>query len=269
MNIICRNIPYYVEDIGQGEPVVLLHGFTGSTKTWEFLIPLLSKDYRLIMVDLIGHGNSASPETVQDYSMEKVTEDLATILTTLNIDKANILGYSMGGRVALSFAMLYPHLVSSLLLESASPGLETEAERRIRRTNDAWLAAKIKEEGIIAFAKYWGDISLFESQKRLPEEQQLSIYEQRLLNSPIGLANSLLGMGTGSQPSWWNKLDSLTVPVLLMTGELDTKFCAIAAKMQSRLKQVKWAIINDVGHAIHMEDREKFGKIISGFLKQT
>ena len=92
------------------------------------------------------------------------------------------------------------------------------------------------------------------------------IRQQRLAHSPLGLANSLLGMGTGSQPSWWDKLEYMKFPVLLLTGELDLKFCKIAKRMQQRLRNREWLTINHVGHAIHVEDGEKFGKIISEFL---
>ena len=112
----------------------------------------------------------------------------------------------------------------------------------------------------------WENIPLFESQKRLPLEKKVNIHNQRLTNSHIGLANSLLGMGTGSQPSWWEELENMTVPVLLITGELDLKFCKIAERMQQRLNNCEWLIINDVGHAIHVEDGDKFGKIVSEFL---
>jgi 2-succinyl-6-hydroxy-2,4-cyclohexadiene-1-carboxylate synthase len=266
VKLVCRDVLYHVEIVGHGQPLLLLHGFTGNVDTWKGLIPSLSKHYQLIMVDLIGHGKTDSPLDVERYRMEQMASDLKSILEKLAISKADVLGYSMGGRLALTFANLYPQCVRSLLLESASPGLETELERSERRKQDQKLAERIVANGIEAFVASWENISLFESQKRLPLEQRLSIREQRLAHSPLGLANSLLGMGTGSQPSWWEELERLDVPVLLITGELDLKFCKIAERMQQRLKKSEWLIINDVGHAIHVEDGDKFGKIVSEFL---
>ncbi|MBK5443653.1 2-succinyl-6-hydroxy-2,4-cyclohexadiene-1-carboxylate synthase [Peribacillus sp. TH24] len=269
MKIVCRDVTYSVEIAGNGEPLVLLHGFTGNRDTWKFLIPLLCERYTLIMVDIIGHGGTASPADYRRYEMKQVTDDLKHILDELNFPKTHILGYSMGGRLALGFACLYPEYVKTLMLESASPGLLTEEEREIRRSNDKKLAGKILENGIEAFVDQWENIPLFESQKRLSSKTQAAIRQQRLENNPSGLSSSLLGMGTGSQASYWEELEFLDFPVLLVTGELDPKFCLIAESMQKMLKQAEWKIINDAGHAIHVEDGEKFGKIISEFLMRN
>lgn len=97
MKIVCRDVTYSVEIVGNGEPLVLLHGFTGNRDTWKFLIPLLRERYTLIMVDIIGHGGTASPADYRRYKMKQVTEDLKHILDELNFPKTHILGYSMGG----------------------------------------------------------------------------------------------------------------------------------------------------------------------------
>lgn len=266
MKIICRDVAYHVEIIGIGEPLLLLHGFTGNIDTWKFLSPTLSSHFQLILVDIIGHGKTGVPVEVDRYQIEQVASDLKNILEQLAISKAHILGYSMGGRLALTFAILYPQCVRSLLLESTSPGLETKEERMERRKQDQQLANRILTNDMEAFVDYWENISLFESQKKLSLETRMLIRQQRLAHSPLGLANSLLGMGTGSQPSWWDKLEYMKFPVLLVTGELDLKFCKIAERMQQRLRNREWLTINNVGHAIHVEDGEKFGKIISEFL---
>lgn len=269
MKIVSGDVTYAVEIKGNGEPLLCLHGFTGNRDTWNFLVPMLQNRYSLILVDIIGHGETVAPDNFERYGMEQVVKDLKHILDDLKLPKAHVLGYSMGGRLALAFSCLYPKYVHSLMLESASPGLETEEERESRRSNDAKLAERILEKGIEAFVEQWGNIPLFETQKRLPIDIQTTIRKQRLENTPTGLSNSLLGMGTGSQPSYWEELEDLDFPVLLVTGELDPKFCHIAKMMQSRLKNVEWKKINDVGHAIHVEDGQKFGKIISGFLKRN
>ncbi|RRN72002.1 2-succinyl-6-hydroxy-2,4-cyclohexadiene-1-carboxylate synthase [Peribacillus simplex] len=269
MNIVSEDVTYAVEITGNGEPLVLLHGFTGNRDTWNFLIPLLRERYTMIMVDIIGHGMSASPADHRRYGMERVAEDIKYILDELHFPKAHILGYSMGGRLGLGFACLYPEYVDTLILESASPGLLTEEEREIRRQNDRKLAERILEKGMEAFVDHWENIPLFESQKRLSAKTRSAIREQRMANVPAGLSNSLLGMGTGSQASYWEDLKNLDFPVLLVTGELDPKFCEIADSMKKKLKRAEWKIINDTGHAIHVEDGEKFGKIISEFLKRN
>ncbi|WP_285768978.1 2-succinyl-6-hydroxy-2,4-cyclohexadiene-1-carboxylate synthase [Peribacillus sp. SI8-4] len=268
MNIVSGDAVYAVEITGNGEPLVLLHGFTGNRDTWKFLIPIL-KDHTLIMVDIIGHGMSAAPADPGRYEMDRVAEDIKHILDELHFPKAHILGYSMGGRLALAFACLYPEYVETLILESSSPGLATAEERETRKRNDRKLAERILEFGLEAFVDHWEDIPLFESQQRLPAKTKSAIRKQRLANDPAGLSNSLLGMGTGSQASYWGDLQALDFPVLLLTGEFDPKFCGIANLMDKKLGHAEWKIINGAGHAIHVEDGEKFGKIISEFLKRN
>ncbi|MDQ0220257.1 2-succinyl-6-hydroxy-2,4-cyclohexadiene-1-carboxylate synthase [Peribacillus cavernae] len=266
MKIVSKDVAYHVEIRGEGEPLLLLHGFTGSLETWHFLVPILGSRYKLILVDIIGHGNTDSPIDYRRYEMEKAAGDLQHILHTLEMEKVHILGYSMGGRLALSFACLYPQYVNKLILESASPGLLTEEERQIRQKIDKELAERIICDGLAEFIDYWENIPLFATQKNLPGEKKMNIKRQRLWNSETGLANSLIGMGTGSQPSWWESLQNIDLPVLLVTGEFDEKFCRIAENMQKLMKHGDWKIIKGTGHAIHVEVDEKFGKIISEFL---
>ena len=246
----------------------MLHGFTGNYETWKETIHYLKNDYMCIMPDIIGHGLTDKPHHEKRYQIEAVAEDLKNILQFLQIKKANILGYSMGGRLALTFAILFEEYTKVLILESASPGLASIDEREKRKINDASLAEKIVQEGIVNFVDYWQSIALFESQKKLSDEKKAIIYKQRISNDEVGLANSLLGMGTGVQPSWWDHLSNIQVPILLLTGEYDRKFCHIAKEMKQRFLQCEWENVLKVGHAIHVENPEKFGKIVSEFVEK-
>ncbi|MED4202980.1 2-succinyl-6-hydroxy-2,4-cyclohexadiene-1-carboxylate synthase [Neobacillus mesonae] len=266
MNISAGGIRYHVEMYGSGFPLVLLHGFTGDSSTWSPFRKIWGSHSRLVIPDIIGHGKTESPADPDRYHIEKAAADLNSILDKLGIQEIDLLGYSMGGRLALSFALLFPQRVRKLILESSSPGLQTEDEKKQRCMKDAGLANFIIEKGIQEFVDYWEDIPLFASMKRLPQVNREIVQKQRLANSPIGLANSLLGMGTGSQPSWWGRLVQLECEVLLLTGAEDQKFCEIAEKMVKSLKKGTWITVENSGHAIHVEDGEKFGTIVSDFL---
>jgi 2-succinyl-6-hydroxy-2,4-cyclohexadiene-1-carboxylate synthase len=269
MDMVIDGIRYHIKVYGDGLcPLVLLHGFTGDYTTWIPFTDSFGKFSTIIIPDIIGHGKTESPEILSRYHMEAAASDLRKILDQMDIQQADLLGYSMGGRLALTFALLFPDRVRKLILESASPGLATESERELRRMKDAELAQFIKEQGISSFVDYWEEIPLFSTMKRLPFTVQQNIRKQRLNNSSKGLANSLAGMGTGSQPSWWDKLFKLTCEVLLLTGEKDKKFCDIAEKMKNQLKKCTWMVIEDCGHAIHVEEPEKFGTIVSDFLSK-
>ncbi|MFK9095203.1 2-succinyl-6-hydroxy-2,4-cyclohexadiene-1-carboxylate synthase [Bacillus salipaludis] len=266
MEVAVDGIQYQVEVHGEGFPLLLLHGFTGDASTWQPFYDAWSKHSMLIVPDIIGHGKTESPDNLQRYQIESAAHDLNCILNVLGVSQVDLLGYSMGGRLALTFALLFPNKVRKLILESATPGIATEEERALRRMKDAELAKFITEQGIKSFVDYWEDIPLFSTMKRLSAQVRESIRSQRLSNSPIGLANSLVGMGTGSQPSRWEQLDELACEVLLVTGEEDKKFYGIAEQMLKTLKKGTWIAVENSGHAIHVEEREKFGTIVSDFL---
>jgi 2-succinyl-6-hydroxy-2,4-cyclohexadiene-1-carboxylate synthase len=268
MDVKIDAIRYHLEICGEGFPLLLLHGFTGDTSTWTPFWHDWGSHSRLIVPDIIGHGKTESPNELNRYKIESVAHDLKVILDEMGVNQVDLLGYSMGGRLALTFAILFPNMVRKLILESASPGLLTAAEREKRCMKDLELADFIKEHSIEHFVDYWEEIPLFSTMKRLPLPTRKTVRNQRLGNSPTGLANSLFGMGTGSQPSWWDKLAQLTCEVLLLTGERDEKFCGIAEKILRELKNGTWVVVENSGHAIHVEEKEKFGTIVSDFLSK-
>ncbi|WP_160724085.1 2-succinyl-6-hydroxy-2,4-cyclohexadiene-1-carboxylate synthase [Bacillus sp. USDA818B3_A] len=259
-------VHYHLEVTGQGFPLLLLHGFTGDGSTWSPFLEEWGHHSRLMIPDIIGHGKTDSPKELSFYQMDTMAYSLKSILDQMGINQTDLLGYSMGGRLALTFALLFPNRVRKLILESTSPGLKTTGERELRRMNDAKLAQFIIDEGMESFVEYWEEIPLFHSMKKLPASVQNQVREQRLKNSPQGLSNSLLGMGTGAQPSWWNQLSKVNSDVLLLTGGEDLKFCQIAAEMAPKLSKAKWIVVENCGHAIHVEEPEKFGTIVSDFL---
>ncbi|WP_282141363.1 2-succinyl-6-hydroxy-2,4-cyclohexadiene-1-carboxylate synthase [Cytobacillus oceanisediminis] len=269
MKYVINGVRYHVDTWGTGFPLLLLHGFTGNSEGWKEFAPFWKDHSKTIALDIIGHGKSGSPPDIGQYQIEESAAVINSLLEKMGIGKIDVLGYSMGGRLALTFAVNYPEKVRKLILESASPGLRTEAERHERRIQDKKLSEKIQHEGIKNFIDYWENIPLFQSQKSLSEKIRTRIRSQRLANSIDGLANSLNGMGTGVQPSWWDELAHLEMPVLLITGNLDQKFCRIAEEMSKILPNVKWKTAEDAGHAIHVEKPELFGTIVSGFLSQT
>lgn len=266
MFISSSGVTYHVQVMGEGEPIVFLHGFTGSIATWSRATEPLHKSYQCIFIDIIGHGETDSPDDFSRYHIETVAKDIIHILDALAIQKTHLVGYSMGGRLALAISILYSTRVTSLVLESSSPGLRTEEERAARRKSDEQLATRIEQEGIQGFIDFWEKIPLFSTQHALTKESQQEIRKQRLKNNPVGLANSLKGMGTGSQPSYWDRLNELNLPTLLLCGELDQKFCRIAEEMSLSIQNAKVEKIVEVGHAIHVEQPHFFGKIINEFV---
>ena len=246
--------------------LLLLHGFTGSGDSWAELIPAFTQEFALITVDILGHGRSAAPADPNRYAMPHVAADLIALLDDWQIERTALLGYSMGGRLALYLACHFPERFSQLILESSSPGLRTEAERATRRQQDEALADWIEANGIEPFVARWEALPLWASQQQLSAEIWQRLRQQRLQNSAVGLANSLRGMGTGAQPSLWDKLPEITVPSLLIAGELDHKFMAINEQMVGLLANGRFHPIPNAGHTTHLEQPALFQSIIRRFL---
>ncbi len=251
---------------GQGRPLVLLHGFTGNNASWQAQQAVFSPYYQTIALEMPGHGDSDAPSDPACYSMERTTTAIGAGLDDLDISKAAILGYSMGARIALAFAISQPERVSALILESGSPGLPTAEERAARRQADNALADFIEQDGLEKFVEYWENLPLFASQRTLPSALQRTLHLQRLANRPIGLANSLRGVGTGAQPSLWEQLNELKLPTLLIVGKLDPKFCQIARQIQPQIAASHLEIVAGAGHTVHLEQPAEFNRLVLRFL---
>jgi 2-succinyl-6-hydroxy-2,4-cyclohexadiene-1-carboxylate synthase len=252
------------------QTLVLLHGFTGSAAGWGHHIDLLAEyGLRIIAVDLLGHGQSDAPKDAKRYSIEHCQKDIVAAVQALGVhkDQAIILGYSMGGRIALYMA--FSGFFRALILESASPGLEDPVEREERRRSDEALAESIERQGVQAFVERWERLPLFASQRTLPFGYREALHSQRLQNNATGLAQSLRGVGTGVQPSLSAQLPALHMPILLIAGELDTKFTTIAKNMAQTLPQAQLHIVPAAGHTVHLEQPQLFTSLVGDFCLST
>lgn len=266
LNVNIRGIDIHVNryNIGAKERIVFLHGFTGSANTWDEVISYLPNTFELLTIDLIGHGLTSKPMDPERYTTEEQIADLHALFQKLQWSDFTLVGYSMGGRLALSFASQYP--VKRLILESSSPGLSDEGERLNRKKSDEQLADRIVNDGLLSFVDFWEGIPLFYSQRQLSLEKQQLIRQERLAGSEIGLASSLRGFGTGVQPSYWKKLKEVITPTFLITGKLDEKFSKLAKEMKKYIPNVAHKEIKDVGHAIHVENPELFATIVEDII---
>jgi 2-succinyl-6-hydroxy-2,4-cyclohexadiene-1-carboxylate synthase len=240
---------------GTGEPLLLIHGFTGSVEAWgEEILNGLAQAYRVVAVDLVGHGASDISSDPDRYRVDEILQDLCQVLDSLDLEKAHWLGYSMGGRIALAAGVRKSSRVSALILESASPGLAGENERRARRRADEALAEGILRGGMESFVEHWLGLPLFATQGKLPPQIRAATREIRMKNTPEALAACLRGNGTGAQPSFWDDLEAIQLPTLLLAGEEDRKFTNISERMAERMKGAELRLIPMAGHSIHLEN---------------
>lgn len=257
-------------ELNNGRPVLtLLHGFTQNLNSWAGVRDGLRRIGPTVGVDLIGHGNSPKPEAVAPYRMEACLDHLEQAINRLGLSRCWWVGYSMGGRVALQMAVNRPHLVEGLILISASAGFPDPETRAARIEQDNALADRIAGWGMEQFIDYWLGLPLFEGFKRMPRSFQKAMRAERKHNSPVGLANSLRGMGAGAMLPTWAHLPDLNIPALVLAGELDEVFVAMARSMAAGLPEADLSIISDVGHSVHLESPQRFLRAITGFFDRN
>ena len=266
MRLTVNGVAYHVEAEGSGPAVFFLHGFTGSGETWTPHLAAL-KAFTTIRVDFLGHGRSDVPAEVQRYGMAPCVDDILAIQDKLGVWRCAIVGYSMGGRVALRVALRAPERLWALVLESTSPGIANHDERESRVLQDAKLAERIRKKGVAVFADYWQALPLFASQSRLPETTRQALRDQRLQHTAAGLANSLEGLGAGMQEPVLERLRALRLPVLLLAGALDAKYRELAYDMATVLPQCRPHVVPDAGHAVHLEQPTAFNDVVRDFLQ--
>jgi 2-succinyl-6-hydroxy-2,4-cyclohexadiene-1-carboxylate synthase len=260
-------IEYPFWHTGDGPPLLLLHGFTGSHQTWGQLVEHLSADHMVTALDLPGHGKSETPPALC-WSFTTVIDDLAWIIESQLGGNADVLGYSMGGRVALALAAVHPGCVRRLILESASPGIFDEQERLARQLADEDLAKRILRDGLDEFIAHWERLPMWASQVNLPEVDRERQRQVRLSHTAPGLAANLQATGTGAQPSYWERLADVTKPTLLIAGNLDHKFGQIAAMMHEELPDARLVVVAIAGHAVHLEQPDRYAQVVLDFLDQ-
>ncbi|KAF1084230.1 Lipase 3 precursor [Sporotomaculum syntrophicum] len=263
MFITIDNIRYAVVTRGTGPPMLCLHGFAENFSTWDFIH---LEHCQMVLVDLIGHGHSDKPESLAPYRVSAIIGQLHKLMQLLGHQKYALMGYSMGGRLALAYTLAYPQEITRLVLESSSYG-ECDTQNRARRRNhDVWLAKAILVNGIEWFNGYWSGLDLFTSQQNLPHNIRDKISERRLLNLPHALANTLLGNGQGNFPCLQEQITHLSVPVLYINGEYDDKYRNIGAEFAQLNPGIRRETIRDAGHNNHIEKPHLFNEVVNNWL---
>jgi len=252
---------------GGGPALLALHGFTGSGLDFAALSEHF--DGGLHCPDLPGHGSSdrlRSPLASAGSGIEACADTLVELASDADLPLPSLLGYSMGGRTALTLALRHPGAVGALVLISASPGLEAGTERAQRRDLDEQRALALEQQGTAAFMEHWQDLPLLRSQRRMSASYWNDFSERRRTADPAGLAWSLRAMGTGSMPSLWDRLGEVSVPTLLITGAEDERYTDIATKMAAKIPGALCEVVAGAGHSPHFERPQAVAALLADFL---
>ncbi|MBI5824491.1 MAG: 2-succinyl-6-hydroxy-2,4-cyclohexadiene-1-carboxylate synthase [Chloroflexi bacterium] len=242
-------------------PLVFLHGFLGSGKSWRGIAESFSENYFCIIPDLIGHGENTNLDINSPLNFDVLTEWLLHLLDQIPVSKIHLVGYSLGGRAALTFACRYPERILTLTLESASPGIVDETERTRRLAEDSARAESILQGGMSAFVEQWYRMPLFASLNSQPEKLS-AIKESAKQNDPRWMAKVIRELSPGTQTPLWDSLSNLSFPVLVIAGARDEKYVQIIHKMAKRIQNSRSVIVPEAGHNVHAEQTEKFTALI-------
>jgi 2-succinyl-6-hydroxy-2,4-cyclohexadiene-1-carboxylate synthase len=243
--------------------IVFLHGFLGSSDEWLPIAGLLGDRFHCILVDLPGHGRTKVPSGADpDTFFSETVDSLAKFLERSFPLPLFLAGYSMGGRIALALMLACPELFSKCIIVSASPGIESEKERMERIRSDEGIA-RIIETNFEGFIDAWYEQPLFSSLKTHPLFSEIE--QKRKRSSPRELAAALRLLGTGRQPSLWDKLKDNRVPVRFFTGEKDDKFVEIGHQMVNLCPESAMELFPGCGHTLHIENRALFAERLGKF----
>lgn len=258
---------FYQSKSSSKQLIVLLHGFISDGTTFDNHIDKLTEQTNVLVVDLPGHGEDGTSMDIE-WSFDFINQALNQVLFEYQQYQLYLFGYSMGGRVALYYALHGSIELAGLILESTSPGIQSEEDRIERQQVDAARTKVLEIAGLEIFVNDWERLPLFQSQYDLDKSVKKQIRDNRMSQNPHRLAKALRDYGTGHMPNLWPLLSQVDIPTYIMAGELDEKFVKIAQKLKDSIVNSRKTIVSDVGHTIHVEDSTEFDTIILGFLKE-
>ncbi len=245
--------------------ILFLHGFMGNREDWMFLVKELQDTIRCILIDLPGHGSNL-PQDTDDYTFGHCADFIISILQDNEIEKCNIVGYSMGGRLGLFTCLKYPENFNSIVMESVNPGIEDGNEKKNRIYSDKVISERIKKGDLEKFLDGWFSNPIFGNIRE--DEKYQDMIKARLINNREGLANSLDYLGTGKQPSMWSRIHDINKEILYIAGENDRKFKEIGKRIRKISKHLRYIVIEGAGHNTHFQQPEIFIKTIKDFFIQ-
>ena len=242
-----QGVKIYYEDHGSGDPVLLTHGYSATSRMWLGQVHSWSEQYRVITWDMRGHGQSDSPDDPALYSEEHTVDDMAAILDECGVQRAVIGGLSLGGYMSLAFNLKYVSRVRAMMLFDTGPGYKNDVAREGWNENARRRAAVFEDRGLEALGA--------------SEEVRVSSH-----SSAMGLAHAARGMLTQVDDRIIRSLPEIAVPVLVLVGAQDKPFLGATDYMALKIPDATKVIIADAGHAANINQPEKFNQAALSFM---
>ncbi|MBL8995061.1 MAG: 2-succinyl-6-hydroxy-2,4-cyclohexadiene-1-carboxylate synthase [Spirochaetia bacterium] len=247
--------------------LVFFHGFLGSHRDFREIAGRFSKDFHIILPDLPGHGKTPPPVENPFEAPHAFLKELAGLLIQKHDSYRALVGYSMGGRLAQAFAILFPGLFSSLVLESTSPGIADAQERLDRKHADQKIADRMKVVPLSVFLEEWYAQPLFADLASDPIFLSETIALRLSDGSSSYLAAALEWLSPGIQPSYWEQLGRFKWPTCLIAGERDKKYLDIMRRMKNLIPASRMEVISGAGHNAHRKSPDSFSQVLREFIE--
>ncbi|MDA0577986.1 MAG: 2-succinyl-6-hydroxy-2,4-cyclohexadiene-1-carboxylate synthase, partial [Verrucomicrobia bacterium] len=241
--------------------VVFLHGFLGAADDWDVIIHALAGEYPCVASELPGHGANLHHPDAQTYTLTGAAANVQRKLDARGVSSGVLVGYSLGGRVALAMVAAAPTRWRGLVLESVTPGLITAADRAQRVAADEGWALRFEQEPLAEVLRDWYAQPVF-----APHPPDADLLARRCRNDPVELAKVLRGMGQGVHDLLDGVLARWPHPLLLLAGEHDAKFQSNVERMRHLCPRATRAIVSKAGHNAHVEQPDAFLRHMRGFL---
>lgn len=253
---------------GPQPTLILLHGFTGAASVWDEYAAAWSATRDVWALDLPGHGQSRAKDT-SAYKYHEQAAAIAGACVELAAGKPFVLlGYSMGGRLALGASFKFPAGQAGLVLESTHPGLATDAARNERRKSDAFWSQRFERHPIEQMAAEWEAQPLLAPLTEAGRRHAKQLQAVRRSQNGASLAAALTGAGLAEQGDYMNRMADLNIPILLITGSQDTKFEGYAVNIAQRCSRVRSINVPGAGHTVHGDQPEAYIGAVHDFCGQ-
>jgi pimeloyl-ACP methyl ester carboxylesterase len=263
-------VKLYFEEIGSGAPVVFVHEFAADHRSWEMQMRHFGQRYRCVTYSARGYPPSEVPEKPESYSQNRATDDILSVMDHLRIDKAHVVGLSMGGFATLHFGFRHPTRALSLVVAGVGYGAERDQQAKFKGEVEV-VAKSLMSEGMARFAeKYAYGPTRVQFENKDP--RGFTQFKKELgEHSALGSANTQIGV-QGQRPSLYDLLDkmrALTVPTLILTGDEDWPCLTPSVLMKREIPSAALAVMPNCGHTINLEDPDQFNRIVGEFIVQV
>jgi pimeloyl-ACP methyl ester carboxylesterase len=263
-------VKLYYEETGSGTPIVFVHEFAGDTRSYEPQVRYFSRRYRCINYNARGFPPSDVPENFESYSQARARDDIRAVMDALKIEKAHILGISMGGFATLHFGFTYPERALSLIVAGcgygAAPGARQQFADETART-----AGQIADKGMAEVSKSYGSGPTRVQLRNKDPRGYAEFLQQLSEHSTLGSANTMRGV-QARRPSLWDLVDDmkkLDVPTLVATGDEDDPCLEPGILMKRHIRSAALVVLPNTGHALNLEEPDLFNRLCDDFFHQV